>query len=55
MDILKGIIGDALLIDSSEDPLRPCIACPSTIISSNPAKVMVWRNYNYPDGHASRF
>ncbi|CAM9615407.1 unnamed protein product [Choristocarpus tenellus] len=55
MNILENILGDSLLIDSAKDPLRPLIACPSTVISSNPAKVMLWRNYNYPPGLESRY
>lgn len=55
MKILDSILGDQLMVDSAQDPLRPMIVCPSTIISSNPAKVMLWRNYNYPPGHQSRY
>lgn len=51
MNILTGILGDQLLIDVAADPLRPLVVCPSTLISSNPAKVMLWRSYNYPPGH----
>ncbi|CAN0425444.1 unnamed protein product, partial [Ectocarpus fasciculatus] len=51
MKILNSILGDMLMVDSAQDPLRPLIICPSTTISSNPAKVMLWRNYNYPPGH----
>ncbi|CAN0525465.1 unnamed protein product [Laminaria digitata] len=54
MNILSSILGDQLMVESAQDPLRPLILCPSTIISSNPAKVMLWRNYNYPAGHQSR-
>ena len=54
MNILSNILGDQLMVESAQDPLRPLILCPSTIISSNPAKVMLWRNYNYPAGHQSR-
>lgn len=55
MNILSSILGDQLMVESAQDPLRPLILCPSTIISSNPAKVMLWRNYNYPSGHQSRW
>eukprot|EP00904_Undaria_pinnatifida_P002141 jgi/Undpi1/11928/HiC_scaffold_4.g01627.m1 len=55
MNILSSILGDQLMVESAQDPLRPLILCPSTIISSNPAKVMLWRNYNYPSGHQSRY
>lgn len=54
MNILDSILADQLMIDSAQDPLRPLIVCPSTIISSNPAKVMLWRNYDYPPGHQGR-
>ncbi|CAN0516120.1 unnamed protein product, partial [Ectocarpus sp. 12 AP-2014] len=54
MKILNSILGDMLMVDSAQDPLRPLIICPSTTISSNPAKVMLWRNYNYPPGHQGR-
>ncbi|CAN0238320.1 unnamed protein product, partial [Ectocarpus fasciculatus] len=55
MKILNSILGDMLMVDSAQDPLRPLIICPSTTISSNPAKVMLWRNYNYPPGHQGRY
>lgn len=56
MNILEGILGDRLLIDLAAEPLRPLVSFPSTLISSNPAKVMLWRSYNYPVGHqTSRF
>ncbi|CAM9839223.1 unnamed protein product [Ectocarpus sp. 6 AP-2014] len=55
MKILNSILGDMLMVDSAQDPLRPLIICPSTTISSNPARVMLWRNYNYPPGHQGRY
>lgn len=54
MNILNTILGDRLMIDTAQDPLLPLVACPSTQISSNPARVMLWRNYNYPPEHESR-
>jgi hypothetical protein len=43
------------MIDSAINPLKPKVAFPSTVISVNPSKLWLWRNYNYPVGHAGRY
>jgi hypothetical protein len=48
-------LGDRLMIDSAINPLKPKVAFPSTVISVNPSKLWLWRNYNYPVGHAGRY
>ncbi|KAG5181100.1 calcium-independent phospholipase-like protein A2-gamma, C terminal part [Tribonema minus] len=55
MAILRSILGDKAMIDYADTPLAPKVAFPSTVISVNPSKLWLWRNYNYPTGHAGRY
>ncbi|PFH38655.1 hypothetical protein BESB_009970 [Besnoitia besnoiti] len=46
--ILDKAWGDRRMIDFAADPCCPKVFCISTVASSNPTNVMVWRNYNFP-------
>lgn len=48
--ILTDILGDEKLIYSAAAPGAPKVFCLSTVLSKNPAKLMVWRTYSYPSG-----
>lgn len=46
--LLERAFSDTRMIDFAADESMPKVFCLSSKISSSPAKVVVWRNYNYP-------
>ncbi|XP_026190920.1 uncharacterized protein LOC113146779 [Cyclospora cayetanensis] len=46
--LLLRAFGDTRMIDFAADTSVPKVFCLSTRVSTNPAKLVVWRNYNYP-------
>ncbi|KAM3567658.1 hypothetical protein VYU27_010201, partial [Nannochloropsis oceanica] len=57
-DVLKVLIGETLLIDSMGGPQglnTPKFFVLSSVLSCNPAKLFMWRNYNYRRAQRSRY
>lgn len=55
-DILKDLIGDQLMIESAcDDVSEPKLFVLSSVLSCNPAKIFMWRNYNYQKHMKSRW
>lgn len=48
--LLQRAFGDTRMIDFAADASMPKVFCLSTMVSTSPAKLVVWRNYNYPCG-----
>ncbi|KAL8274081.1 hypothetical protein Esti_001923 [Eimeria stiedai] len=46
--LLQRAFGDTRMIEFAADESVPKVFCLSTMMSTNPAKLVVWRNYNYP-------
>ncbi|KAL8447779.1 hypothetical protein Emag_004187 [Eimeria magna] len=46
--LLLRAFGDTRMIEFAADESVPKVFCLSTMMSTNPAKLVVWRNYNYP-------
>ncbi|KAL8450428.1 hypothetical protein Emed_002516 [Eimeria media] len=46
--LLMRAFGDTRMIEFAADESVPKVFCLSTMMSTNPAKLVVWRNYNYP-------
>lgn len=46
--ILLRAFGQARMIDFAADTTTPKVFCLSTNVSTNPARLVIWRNYNYP-------
>lgn len=55
MNILREVLGDRKMIDSKGNPDCPHVAFPSSIVSVNPPRAWLWRNYNYPLGSKGRY
>ncbi|EKU21866.1 calcium-independent phospholipase a2-gamma [Nannochloropsis gaditana CCMP526] len=57
-DVLKVLIGETLLIDTMGGPQglnTPKFFVLSSVLSCNPAKLFMWRNYNYRRAQRSRY
>jgi len=58
-EVLRNLLGDTLLIDSvtmtRNNLLPPKLFVLSSVLSCNPAKLFMWRNYNYRREHRSRY
>lgn len=52
--VLYDICGDALLLDANQHDCTR-VFCVSTKVNNNPPQTFIWRNYNYPQGQASRY
>ncbi|KAF8822564.1 phospholipase, patatin family protein [Cardiosporidium cionae] len=52
--ILLEAMNDSRMIDSSADPSVPKIFFISSILSSSPLSLALWRNYNYPQNSGKR-
>ncbi|KAL8430314.1 hypothetical protein ACSSS7_005982 [Eimeria intestinalis] len=46
--LLQRAFGDTRMIEFAADESVPKVFCLSTMMSTNPAQLVVWRNYNYP-------
>jgi patatin-like phospholipase/acyl hydrolase len=57
-EVLRTLIGDAIMIDSVGGPQglqTPKLFVLSSVLSCSPAKLYMWRNYNYNRGQRSRY
>lgn len=59
-DLLKELLGETILLDTvaqpgNKDYLPPKMFVLSSILSCNPAKLFMWRNYNYRREQRSRY
>ncbi|KAL8432427.1 hypothetical protein Efla_000204 [Eimeria flavescens] len=46
--LLQRAFGDTRMIEFAADESVPKVFCLSSMVSTSPAKLVVWRNYNYP-------
>ena len=50
MDVLRGILKDTTMLDSRYDPSVPLVFGVTSVMSSTPTHVLLYRNYNYCGG-----
>jgi hypothetical protein len=48
--VLYDILGDSIMLDSRADPAVPLVFAVSSVMTSTPTYVTLFRNYNYAGG-----